>query len=384
MAQSYVPEGTMMICTEMKSPIDNAVIRYRDKADVFNASKKVYLLNEKDLKLQTEFVCNINSKFWGGLKMLGAIVAVGALMIATVLTGGLFLIAVGVAVAAIGTSAFANYKEISHNCDFTTTSKWIDVHDTVKINGDKALLQSSKLICKKGGALTLVLDPVLARSAGQKIAANNSKEYNAHLNSQMIQGAMFVLSAGGDPKNLAVGFPLTVYNYSVGENKKIKDRADAIEARITNPTVPKDKGALGTAWEAVPDGTGIFNAGRDAVFGSAVETGYNPALMASAMNNAAIIRAYPGVVTASMRSAYPMAALRLNSSLYLAAARQAINPELGKGLLKGFGWGIAGAVVDGSFDVYENSLYDDTIKYFLEVSDKNKESKGSNIIAKNK
>ena len=50
----------------------------------------------------------------------------------------------------------------------------------------------------------------------------------------------------------------------------------------------------------------------------------------------------------------------------------------------GSGWGVAGAVVDAGFDVYENSLYDDTIKYFGILSDKNKESKGINIIAKTK
>lgn len=129
---------------------------------------------------------------------------------------------------------------------------------------------------------------------------------------------------------------------------------------------------------------GAVQSGRDATIGTFFELGYNPALLTSAMNNANIVAAYPAVVNASLRSAYPTAALRLNSSLYLAAARRTFNPELGKGLAKGFAWGVAGAAVDAGFNVYENSIYDDTIKYFGILSDKNKESKGINIIAKTK
>lgn len=380
MAQSYIPEGTMLICTEMKTPMDNTIISSRSKTDVFKASKKVYLLTEKDYKLEKAFVCNINSKFWGGLKALCTIVAIGALAIATVATGGLLLVAVGVAVAAVGVSTFASVKEIAHDCDITLQSKWINVHDKVKINGSFALLQNSKMICKKGGALTMVVDPVLARAAAQKIAANNQAEYNAHINSQMIQGTLFVLSAGGDPRNLAVGFPLTIYNYSTGEDGKQDKRKEEIESRITNPDYETTRDSTG---KVLLDGT--IQAGRDAAIGSYIELGYNPALLSSAMNNATIIRAYPSVVNASMRSAYPTAALRLNSSIYLAAARRSFNPELGKGLLKGFGWGVAGAVVDAGFDVYENSLYDDTINYFTEfLSVQNQKSKGINIIAKTK
>lgn len=55
-----------------------------------------------------------------------------------------------------------------------------------------------------------------------------------------------------------------------------------------------------------------------------------------------------------------------------------------KRVLKGFGWGMADAVVDGGFDVYENSLYDDTIKYFNKIGKLNNSSQGINIIAKDK
>ncbi|MFJ1381993.1 MULTISPECIES: hypothetical protein [Capnocytophaga] len=46
--------------------------------------------------------------------------------------------------------------------------------------------------------------------------------------------------------------------------------------------------------------------------------------------------------------------------------------------------GMAGVAVDAGFDIYENSLYDDTIYYFRRLSIDNENSKGINIIAKTK
>lgn len=324
------------------------------------------------------FVCNINSKYWGGLKALCTVVAIGALAIGTVATGGLLLVAVSVAVAAVGVCTFASVKEIAHDCDITLQSKWINIHDTVKINGSFALLQNSKMICKKGGALSLVVDPVLARAAAEKIAANNQAEYEAHLNSQLIQGTMFVISSKGDPRALAVGLPLTIYNYAEGEDKKVQLRAKAIEDRITNRQTEADKGSLGMIWDAVPDKKGTMTSARDAVIGTGAEVVYkNPAVVTAVIN-------YPAVVSASMRSVYPTAALRLNSSLVFAGVQRSFrNPGIINGLKEGFLWGMAGAAVDGGFDVYENSLYDDTLIYFTRfLSEKNKNSKGINIIAK--
>ena len=42
---------------------------------------------------------------------------------------------------------------------------------------------------------------------------------------------------------------------------------------------------------------------------------------------------------------------------------------------------MAGAVVDGASDQYENSIYDDTLKYFKRISNLNAQSKGINVTA---
>ncbi|MFK8273257.1 hypothetical protein [Capnocytophaga canimorsus] len=47
--------------------------------------------------------------------------------------------------------------------------------------------------------------------------------------------------------------------------------------------------------------------------------------------------------------------------------------------------GMAGVAVDAGFDIYENSLYDDTLYYFTRVlSEENTKLKGITIIAKTK
>ena len=376
MAQSYIPEGTRIVCTEMKTPKNNVVVAYRDSRTVSHTSSTSLLLTKSDLKLQSEFVCNINGKYWGGLKMLSAIVAIGALAIATVATGGAVLvIAATVAIAATATTAVATVAEIAHSCDFTTSSKWIGYHPSVKLNGSNALLQGSNLICSKGGALSLVVDPGVASSAAQKIAENNSKEYQAHINSQSLQGAILAISSGGDPRSLVVGYPFAVWSYLSGENEKITARKNQIEGVVTGKA-EYEKASLFTAASE-----GVLNSAEDAFRDTAFEATYNPKIASALATNGQVIANYPGVVAASSRAAYPMASLRLNSSLYFAAAFKKFDPSVLKSLGAGFAWGVAGAAVDVGVDEYEEELYKDTLEYFRDTTIKNVESKGINVKA---
>ena len=185
-----------------------------------------------------------------------------------------------------------------------------------------------------------------------------------------------VLSAGGDPKSLAFGLPLTIWNYNSSENEKQEARKAELENRISNPDSQSSRDGLGTTViGAVPGAT------RDAAIGVATDAATSPEMVTALANNAVILGAYPSVVNASVRSAYPTAALRLNTSLYLAAAKRSFNPKAARSLRDGFLWGMAGAAVDAGFDVNENSLYDDTLDYFYKLSQDNKLSKGINIIA---
>ena len=186
---------------------------------------------------------------------------------------------------------------------------------------------------------------------------------------------------GGIGIVLILNFLINLIFVSKNRGEKYVERAREIEGRITGEIKPKETGVFGTVWGALPDGEGTFTAGRDAAIGVMTEASYSPEMITAMANNANIIKAYPAIVTASLGSQFPMASLRLNSSLYFAAARQTFNPGVIKSLGSGLAWGVAGAVVDGASDQYENSIYNDTIKYFRLLIEKNIESKGINIIA---
>ena len=186
---------------------------------------------------------------------------------------------------------------------------------------------------------------------------------------------------GGIGIVLILNFLINLIFVSKNRGEKYVERAREIEGRITGEIQPKEAGVLGTVWGALPDGEGTFNAGRDAAIGVMTEASYSPEMITAMTNNATIIKAYPAIVRGALGTQFPMASLRLNSSLYFAAAKQTFNPNVLKSLGTGFAWGMAGAVVDGASDQYENSIYDDTLKYFKRISNLNAQSKGINVTA---
>ena len=177
-----------------------------------------------------------------------------------------------------------------------------------------------------------------------------------------------MLSAGGDIKQLVIGFPLTVWHYNSGEGDKQDKRNKEIETRIGNSNVKSKRDSVGKALvDAAVDGVGdeVITAGATAT-----------------IENVNVIRHIPAMLGASLSSQYPVAAVRLNSTLLFRGF--GTNSFKWSNAAKGFGCGMAGAAVDAGVDVYENSLYDDTIKHFIRLGEINKKSKGINIIAKTK
>ena len=95
---------------------------------------------------------------------------------------------------------------------------------------------------------------------------------------------------------------------------------------------------------------------------------------------------YAGILTASLSSAYPEAALRLNTSMYFAQARNSLGKNF-KNVVndgaKGIGWGIVGSGIDAASDHYENKMYNSNLQYLTEkLMIKNNESKGISVISK--
>lgn len=192
MAQSFVPQGTSVICTMMTcgSPQEIGITR---KAYNIHTEKGQPLLNINDKKLSAEFGCKTTKKFWGGLKALCIGIAIAA---AVVLTGGAAIavvaVALAVAVVAEGTAIYTT----AHACDVISSYKWVLFHETVYIEGASALLNSSQLSCAEGsGLINIIMDPAIANQAAKYISNNNNKEILAQEGSMLAMGFIGVYSA---------------------------------------------------------------------------------------------------------------------------------------------------------------------------------------------
>jgi hypothetical protein len=190
------------------------------------------VLNEGDRKLSAAFTCKNPLMFWGGLEALCAGLAVAALAVAVVATGGLAAVAIGVCVAACAGGVAAGVTALvkMNECD-KCLQQWQLPHSHVSVEGKKALLQTSFLSCSNGGVITIVLDPVVAQSAAEKISSNNNKEVLLQMGSQFLEGIIAIAANGnkfGGPAGLAVAAILAPIDYVRVENKKENDRKDPL------------------------------------------------------------------------------------------------------------------------------------------------------------
>ncbi len=241
MAQSYIPAGTNVICTEMTSGSPAQLGITRDNVMVYCNEGEEPLLNTMDKKLSCAMQCRIKQSFFTGLGNLMVGLALGALAVAavafvaaaTVATGGAALALAGTValmvsgVAAAGSLASSGvalaYKYIANECDCSLSGKWELVHDRVYIQGENALLQKSILNCPKGGVISLVMDDIKARQVARQVSDLNNKIMNENAWSKFKQGlignganvfgAWSPEQVGGSVFGLVIGTGLSVYDY---------------------------------------------------------------------------------------------------------------------------------------------------------------------------
>ena len=157
MAQSYIPAGTNVICTEMTSGSPAQLGISRENVMVYCNEGSKPLLNISDKKLSCALQCRIKQSFFTGLGYLLVGLALGALAVtavafvaaATVATGGAALALAGTvalmvsSVAAAGslasTGAALTYKYIANECDCSLAGMWELTHSRVYIQGRKRL-----------------------------------------------------------------------------------------------------------------------------------------------------------------------------------------------------------------------------------------------------
>lgn len=241
MAQSYIPAGTDVICTEMMGGMP-AQLGLTRTPNVFYGEEKRPLLNICDKKLSCSLQCRIKQMYFSGLSGLLAGLALGAFavlfVVATMGTGAVVVaaacafVALGVGSGVADGAALA-YKYVANECDCTLSGQWSFYHSKVFLDGDRPLLERSILTCTKGGVVSLVMDHAKAVELAKMISAGNEKIRSKNWESKIIQGFVDGASnallaglegmGGGAVFGLVVGSGLTTYHYLKGGNGSYRD-----------------------------------------------------------------------------------------------------------------------------------------------------------------
>ena len=225
MVESFIPEGTNIICTNMTGGVPMQIMQQRPMAYTVHDAKNKPLLNIDDRKLSGPFSCVVPGMYWGGLEALCLGIAVAALAVAVVATGGLALVAIGVGLAACTVGIGAGVTalcQIAHACDATLSSQWQLHHHSVTIEGYEkyALLNRSWLLCNKGGVLNLIMNPAIAMSAASEISDRNLKQFYMQMGSQFAMGLIGGMGGAlGGGVGLAVSSVIAIPAYFWGEDE---------------------------------------------------------------------------------------------------------------------------------------------------------------------
>ena len=293
MAQSYIPAGTDVICTEMTGG-EPAQLGLTREAKVLYGKEKKPLLNTCDKKLSCSLQCRIKQSFFSGLAGLLTGLALGALAVTlVVITVGaatpIILAAMG-ATAVLMTStvvaagASATYRYLANECDSSLEGEWSLFHRKVYLEKSNALLERSILTCSKGGVVSLVMDHAKAVELAKMISKTNDEISDKNVWSKFKQGLIgnganallggFEGQAGGAVVGLILGSGLSVYDYLKGGNGSYRDDNVVSQNKYAKLAFEKDddKVSINTKHDILTDDD-MKNAGA----GTAVSTGYSGA-----------------------------------------------------------------------------------------------------------
>ena len=242
MAQSYIPAGTDVICTEMTGG-EPAQLGLTREAKVLYGKEKKPLLNICDKKLSCSLQCRIKQSFFSGLGGLLTGLALGALAVTlVVITAGaatpIIIAAMGATAvlttsAAVATGASATYRYLANECDSSLEGEWSLFHSKVYLEKSNALLERSILTCSKGGVVSLVMDHAKAVELAKMISKTNDEIASKNMWSKFKQGLIgnganallggFEGQAGGAVAAVVIGSGLSVYSYCTSDVDNYRD-----------------------------------------------------------------------------------------------------------------------------------------------------------------
>ena len=159
MAESYIPAEAYVICSNMTCGVPRKLLPSRGAKTVAHSNGSKILLTVEDRKIDKSFECVEKCLDWGGFEALAAGICIGALVVATVATGGLALAATGVMYAAAGATVISGVGgiiSIANACDCTLESTWSAESSSVSFNKNAALLNRSFMKCKNKGVINII------------------------------------------------------------------------------------------------------------------------------------------------------------------------------------------------------------------------------------
>ena len=216
MAESYIPAEAYVICSNMTCGVPRKLLPSRGDKTVAHSNGSKILLTVEDRKIDESFECVEEGLSWGGFEALAAGICIGALVVATVATGGLALAATGVMFAAAGATVISGVGgiiSIAHACDCTLESTWSAESLSVRFNKNAALLNRSFMNCKNKGVINIILDKQIAMDAAKAISDSNMNAFYWKMGSQFVMGAITAITAASSAVSLVAAAVLAIPSY---------------------------------------------------------------------------------------------------------------------------------------------------------------------------
>ena len=216
MAESYIPAEAYVICSNMTCGVPRKLLPSRSDKTVAHSNGSKILLTGEDRKIDESFECVEKGLDWGGFEALAAGICIGALVVATVATGGLALAATGVMYAAAGATVISGVGgiiSIAHACDYTLESIWAGKSSSVKFNKHAALLNRSLMKCINKGTINIILDKQIAMDAAKAISDSNMNAFYWKMGSQFVMGAITAITAASSAVSLVAAAVLAIPSY---------------------------------------------------------------------------------------------------------------------------------------------------------------------------
>ncbi|WP_234396090.1 type IV secretion protein Rhs [Prevotella veroralis] len=344
-----------------------------DKTVAHSNGSKI-LLTVEDRKIDESFECVEKGLSWGGFEALAAGICIGALVVATVATGGLALAATGVMYAAAGATVISGVGgiiSIANACDCTLESTWSAESSSVRFNEYAALLNRSFMKCKNKGVINIILDKQIAMDAAKAISDSNMNAFYWKMGSQFVMGAITALTAASSGVALVGAAVLAVpsyFSWGLSDNLSSTTKNTASGAITYGAGLASGAGAAGVGI-GIMAGSSVKGSLSGTIVGAVInKIGVNEqkATIETLKNAGPAIRNTPAMITTGTKTAfgyiqYGWGVLTKNIDSQLKGAiRTAVHSKHFKAIEgKGFVAGIVGAAVNVGIGIVADKKIED-------------------------